>query len=107
MDFFYSCAQLISLIAGSAGVLMGIFALLRRGPGPSLTRAGLSALALAVLSLVISVLVHWHWGHGTASAEPMDVARLLGSHTAFPVAAVVIVVGLVVVLYARRRRRAA
>jgi hypothetical protein len=107
MDFLYSCSLLISLVAGSAAVLIGIFAMLRIWPLAPLIRTGLLAVALAVLGLAISVAVHWRFGHSSTSAEPMGVARFVGSHPAFLMASIIVVVGLVVVLYARRRRIAA
>ena len=107
MDFLYSCSLLISLVAGSAAVLTGMLAILRRGPGSSLIRAGLSAAALAAFGLVVSVAVHWRWGHGPTSAEPMALTRLVGSHTGFLLAVIIIVVGLATVLYARKRRATA
>ena|SRR5688572_10125517 len=105
MDFIYSCSLFVSLVAGSLAVLIGVLAIVRNGP--SLIRAGLSAVSLSTLALAISVVVHWRWGHGPASAEPMGVARFLGSHTAFAAAFGVTAVGLVVILYARRRRLSA
>lgn len=107
MDFLYSFSLLTSLVAGCAGVLLGVLALLMRAPGRPLVRAGLSAVVLAALGLLTSVTVHWHWGHGPASAEPMGVARFMASHTAFLVTGTIITVGLVLVLYARRRGVAA
>jgi len=107
MDFLYSSSLTISMVAGCAGVLVGVLALLQRTRGSLLVRAGLLAIALAALGLLTSVAVHWHWGHGPTSPEPMGVARFIGSHTAFLVASIILVVGLAVVLYARRRERAA
>lgn len=106
MDFIYSSSLLISLLAGSAGALIGVLALLGSKAGRSLIGAGLSAVALALLALVISVVVHWQWGHGPTSASPMNAADFVGAHTAFLVSGVIIVVGLVVLLYVRQRQRA-
>jgi len=107
MDFLYSSSLTISMVAGCAGVLVGVLALLQHARGSLLVRAGLLAITLAALGLSTSVAVHWHWGHGPTSPEPMGVARFIGSHTAFLVASIILVVGLAVVLYARRRERAA
>jgi hypothetical protein len=105
MDFLYSYSLLISLITGAASIPLGIFAMLRRSPGPRLIRLGLSAVVLATISLVISVVVHRHWGHGPASVEPMDVVRFVVSHTGFLAASIVIAIGLALVLYARQLRQ--
>jgi hypothetical protein len=102
MDFLYSCSLLISLIAGSAAVLIGMLAILRGGPGSSFIRAGLSAVALAAFGLLVSIVVHWRSGHGPTSAEPMGVALFAGSHTGFLVASIIVVVGLATVLCAKR-----
>ena len=107
MDFLYSCSLLISLVGGSAAMLIGILAMVWREAGLSLIRAGLPAVALAALGLVVSVAVHWHWGHGPTSVEPMDVALFVDSHVAFQAAAIIMVLGLILVLCTRRRRLAA
>ena len=107
MDFLYSSSLLISMVAGSAAVLIGMLAIFREGAGSSLIRAGLSAVAVAAFGLVVSVAVHWRWGHGPTSAEPMPLARFVGSHTGFLLAIIIIVVGLATLLYARKRRATA
>ena len=104
VDFIYSISLLVSLMAGSVGVLIGLLATGRRGSGARIIRACLSAIAVALLGLVISVVVHWHRGHGPDSPEPMGVARFASSHAAFLVAIVLIGVGLSLVLFAKRRR---
>lgn len=104
MDTLYSCSLLIALIAGCAGILLGIFAL-ARSSSRLLFRAGCSAIGLGALGLATSAATHRHWGHGPTSVEPMDIARFIASHPAFLVAGAIILVGLMVLLYARRRRR--
>lgn len=107
MDLLYSYSLLMSMIFGGVSVLIGAIAALRQGSGQRLVRLGSSAVAVALLSLVVSIVVHRHWGHGPTSAEPMELARFVGSHAGFLAASAIIGLGVVLILYARRRGRAA
>ena len=64
-----------------------------------------SALALGFISLATSVVVHSRWGHGPDTVAPMDLARLLSDHEAFPTVGAILLLPLVLTLYRNRRQR--
>lgn len=103
MDLIYAASLILALVAGSAGIVLGLLAMRAHTRRPWHVRAGWAALAVAAMSLATSVTVHWRWGHSPATVAPQDFARLVDAHEAFPVSAFLIAVGAVVVLAAMRR----
>mgnify|MGYP003481577930 FL=1 len=115
MDLAYSITLIIALITGVLALLQGFLALRRRdarkaverSPADRLLggRAVLGVLVFGTLSLVSSVVVHLLWGHGPTTPAPMDFARLVLEHEAFPVAAAILASGFMLNAYAARRPR--
>ena len=103
MDFLYSAALLISLIAGCTGLLLGLTVIVSARSRSVLSSAALFSVRLATICLAVSVLVHWFWGHGPASPEPMTLNSFVDAHPAFLVAGTAIGIGLMLTIYARRK----
>lgn len=103
MDNLYSLSLLVSLIAGSLGVIMGAIAAFSNGPKKTVLRIGLASTLSGMAALAVSVLVHRYWGHGPGSLEPMAWGAFLEFHTAFTVAGVLLAAGLAVYWYAQTR----
>ena len=100
MDLAYSITLIIALITGVLALLQGFLALRRRD-----ARKSVGVLVFGALSLVSSVVVHLLWGHGPTTPAPMDFARLVLEHEAFPVAAAILASGFMLNAYAARRPR--
>ena len=103
MDFLYSAALLISLIAGCTGLLLGLTIIVSARSRSALSTAAMFSVRLATVCLAVSVLVHWFWGHSPASPEPMTLNPFVYAHPAFLVAGATIGIGLMLTMYARRK----
>jgi len=87
MDWIYSAALLMALLAGGLGATTGVFLLLRRWPEPMGSRArwvrmsGWAALAFGATS----GLIHLFFGHRPGTPEQLGVWAFLAAHPAYGV----------------------